>query len=113
MGIEKNYLVNSLLEFYWPLLTQKQRGYMRDYYINDFSLGEISQNFQVSRQAVYDNLRRTEHTLEDYEERLHLYRNFLARNHLIDRIQSHVNQYYSDDQRLRTMILDLERLENR
>ena len=113
MGIEKNYLVNSLLEFYGPLLTRKQRSYMRDYYVNDFSLGEISQNFRVSRQAVYDNLNRTERTLEKYEERLHLYRNFLARNHLIDRIQLHVNQHYSHDQQLKMMIKRLEHLENR
>lgn len=64
MEIEKNYRINSLFAFYQPLLTAKQNNYMQLYYGDDYSLGEIAEEFNVSRQAVYDNLRRTEKILE-------------------------------------------------
>ena len=60
MEIEKNNRINSLLAFYQPLLTKKQDEYMQLYYADDFSLGEIAEEFEISRQAVYDNIRRTE-----------------------------------------------------
>ena len=72
MEIEKNERINSLFEFYQPLLTEKQNQYLELYYADDFSLGEIAENFNVSRQAVYDNIKRTEKILEAYEAKLHL-----------------------------------------
>ncbi len=52
--------MNSLFEFYGALLTSKQHSYLELYYGDDYSLGEIATEFDVSRQAVYDNIRRTE-----------------------------------------------------
>lgn len=60
MELEKNERVNALFAFYQPLLTTKQNDYLQLYYADDFSLGEIAEEFAVSRQAVYDNIRRTE-----------------------------------------------------
>lgn len=42
MEIEKNYRINSLFEFYQPLLTKKQNDYLELYYGDDYSLGEIA-----------------------------------------------------------------------
>lgn len=113
MGIEKNYIVNSWLEFYGPLLTKKQRAYMKCYYSDDLSLGEISANFKVSRQAVYDNLTRTVKILKKDEEQLHLYRNFVDRNQQIDQMQKYLQKKYPQDQKLKQMIQNLEKIENR
>ena len=44
---------------------------MELYYGEDYSLGEIAEEFEVSRQAVYDNIRRSAQLLEDYEQELH------------------------------------------
>ena len=57
------------------------------YYLEDFTLSEISEVFSVSRQAVYDNIKRTEAMLESYEEKLKLYDKFQKRSELIDELE--------------------------
>ena len=111
MEIEKNERINSLFEFYQPLLTEKQNQYLELYYADDFSLGEIAENFNVSRQAVYDNIKRTEKILEAYEAKLHLDAKFQARNKQADEIQQYVKQHYPDDQQLNKLVGRLENLE--
>lgn len=81
--LEKTTRINFLFDFYLELLTPKQRNYMEMYYLEDYSLGEISESCHVSRQAVYDNIRRTEEMLESYEEKLHLYEKFKERKGLL------------------------------
>ena len=65
-----------LTDFYGPLLTEKQRSILRDYYENDFSLSEIADDMNISRQAVYDLIKRTEHQLLQYEAKLGLLTKF-------------------------------------
>ncbi|MFQ3543359.1 putative DNA-binding protein [Halobacillus rhizosphaerae] len=84
--LEKTTRVNFLFDFYQSLLTPKQRNYMELYFLEDYSLGEISENFDVSRQAVYDNIRRTETMLEEYEKKLSLYEKFDQRQNLIQEL---------------------------
>lgn len=64
--------INLLLDFYESLLTDKQRMMLAYYYHDDFSLGEIAAELGISRQAVYDNLKRAESALEQYESKLQL-----------------------------------------
>ncbi len=59
---------------------------MELYYLEDYSLGEISEAFEVSRQAVYDNINRTESMLESYESKLGLYDKFQKRVKMIEEI---------------------------
>ncbi|MBC7104325.1 MAG: YlxM family DNA-binding protein [Firmicutes bacterium] len=61
-----------LYDFYGELLTRHQRELVRLYYGEGLSLGEIARDFGISRQAVYDALRRAEETLCGYEEKLGL-----------------------------------------
>lgn len=61
-----------LYDFYQLLLTEKQQAMMDLYYQQDFSLAEIAETLSISRQAVYDHLRRTESTLEKYETKMKL-----------------------------------------
>lgn len=70
--LEKTLEISMLYDFYSQLLTEKQREMIDLYYNQDFSLGEISEVFGVSRQAVYDTLKRTEKILYEYEEKLKL-----------------------------------------
>ncbi len=70
--IEKTLRMALLFDTYGSVLTEKQREIFCLYYNDDLSLGEIADNYQVSRQAVKDTLRRSETTLNALEERLGL-----------------------------------------
>nr|WP_106784148.1 putative DNA-binding protein [Lysinibacillus timonensis] len=86
MLIEKTTRMNFLFDFYQALLTDKQRSYMELYYLDDHSLGEIAESYKVSRQAVYDNIRRTEAMLEEYEDKLRLFEKFEHRQQIIAKL---------------------------
>lgn len=77
--LEKTTRLNMLYDFYHQLLTKKQMEYMELYYREDYSLAEIAEYHQVSRQAVHDTIRRTEQHLEMYEKKLRLYEKFRKR----------------------------------
>ena len=61
-----------LYDFYGELLKDNQKTVFEDYILNDLSLGEIAQEQGISRQGVYDLVRRCCRQLESYEERLRL-----------------------------------------
>ena len=65
--------IANLLEIYSPLLSEKQREYLEDHFENDLSLSEIAKNNNVSRQAIYDNIKRGVALLYDYEDKLKFY----------------------------------------
>lgn len=103
MEIQKTLEINTLFDFYGPLLTAKQQEYVQLYHRDDFSLGEIAEEFNVSRQAVYDNVKRSETALDEYEEILHLAHDFKKREDAIKAAQDYVVKQYQDD----TKLLDL------
>nr|WP_240353770.1 YlxM family DNA-binding protein [Cohnella algarum] len=70
--MEKTNRINVLFDFYGSLLTEKQQTFLKCYYQDDYSLGEIAEEFDISRQAVYEHLKRAEQALEDYEAKLSL-----------------------------------------
>ncbi|MCS4486244.1 putative DNA-binding protein [Staphylococcus americanisciuri] len=103
----KTLRMNYLYDFYQSLLTEKQRNYLRLYYLEDYALSEIADTFDVSRQAVYDNIRRTGELVEDYEHKLGLYRRFTRRQELYCAMREHINE----PEILERYIQELEELE--
>ena len=70
-----------LFDTYGSMLTDKQRDCFDMRYNQDLSLGEIAQELGVSRQAVNDNLTRTEALLRRMEETIgSVKRDMLIRN---------------------------------
>ena len=59
-----------LYDCYGSMLTDKQREYIEMRYNQDLSLSEIGEMMGVSRQAVFDNLTRTEALLRRMEENI-------------------------------------------
>ena len=76
-----------LFDFYGELLTDKQREYFDLHYNEDYSLAEIAQMSGISRQGVWDMIRRAELTMTELEEKTGLIRRFLERNAEIDAIE--------------------------
>lgn len=103
----KTLRMNYLFDFYQTLLTEKQRNYMELFYLRDYSLSEIAETFDVSRQAVYDNIRRTGDLVEDYETKLKLYEKFEQRQ----MIYNEMKQSIHDTKKLEHLIQKLEELE--
>lgn len=88
--LEKTMRMSDLYDFYEPLLTPKQRNYMTLYYLDDYSLGEIAEQFGVSRQAVYDTLRRSGLMLEEFEGKLALFSKFQKRFALLENLRKSI-----------------------
>lgn len=64
--------IGLLLDFYGQLLTPRQYDILDLHYNKDYSLGEIAEYLGISRQGVYDNLKRGKNTLINYEDNLNL-----------------------------------------
>ena len=109
MEIEKTNRMNALFEFYAALLTDTQMKYIELDYADDYSLAEIAEEFGVSRQAVYDNIKRTEKILEDYEMKLHMYSDYIVRSQILDQI----SEKYPEDPFLQEQISVLSSIDNR
>ncbi|MDO4983898.1 MAG: sigma factor-like helix-turn-helix DNA-binding protein [Eubacteriales bacterium] len=65
-----------LLDFYGELLTDKQRECCELHFNEDLSLGEIAEQLGISRQGVWDNVRRAESAMRDIENKTGLIRRF-------------------------------------
>lgn len=66
--------VIHLFDAYGTLLTLRQQRLMRFYYHDDLSLGEIAARLRITRQAVYDGLRRAIGELSRLERHLGIVR---------------------------------------
>ena len=89
--MQKNLNISVLLDFYGPVLTEKQREVIELYYNEDLSLSEIAEHEGITRQGVRDSIKRGEAILLDMEERLQ----FASRYHgLQDGLDLIIQQAY-------------------
>ena len=101
--IEKKMVIGDLYAFYGQLLTDNQKNMIELYIYEDYSLGEISENLKISRQAIYDSIKRSQKTLQNYEDKLSLiYKYEMHRKELkeigkdVEEIRRSLNQKNSD-----------------
>lgn len=86
--LEKTTQMNLLYDFYGVMLTDKQREFVELYYLDDLSLAEIAEQFEISRQAVHDNIRRAGAQLLELESKLRLVERFERRREVGERVLS-------------------------
>ncbi len=75
---EKNLNVGYLLDFYGELLTERKRSVLDMYYNEDYSLSEIADEIEISRQGVRNIIKKSETELFFYEEKLGLAKKMLT-----------------------------------
>jgi len=76
-----------LFDFYGELLSEHQRSIYKDVVFHDLSLSEIAEEYGISRQGVHDIVKRVNHSLYSYEEKLHLVEKFLLTKEKLHRIE--------------------------
>lgn len=81
--IEKKAL---LFDFYGELLTQHQKNIYSDIVMNDLSYSEVARDEGISRQSVYDLVKRCDKILEEYEEKLKLVEKFVEMKQCVNQI---------------------------
>lgn len=67
-----------LFDFYGELLKPHRREVYEQYIFDDLSLNEIAELRGVSRQSVFDLVKRVNESLTGYEAKLHLVEKFLS-----------------------------------
>ena len=116
------YRMTMLFDFYGDVLTDRQKEFYDLYYNEDLSLGEIAENYGITRQGVRDVIVRAEATMTEIEDKTHIIRRFqqsraaiAAIDQAADRLlQSIDRRSYSDamlDELARTIKENVAKLE--
>lgn len=95
--MEFRFNLINLYDIYGELLTEKQKEYFEDYYFNNLTLSEMSENYEVSRNAIHKQLKEVEEKLNKYEEILK-----------IDEKNKRIKEICNDlEEKTRNQILDI------
>ena len=88
--MEVNNIVelSLLYDFYGALLNEHKREIFEDYILNDYSLSEIATDKGMTRQGVYDIVKRCSKELRGYEEKLSLIQKFQDTKMKVNEIQA-------------------------
>jgi len=73
-SLEEFEYINNLYAIYKDLLTDKQKELMDSYYLYNLSYQEISDNFNISKNGVYDSINHSVKKLYDFEDKLKLFK---------------------------------------
>ena len=90
--MEEAVFRTMLFDFYGELLTDKQREYFHLHYNEDMSLAEIAQSEGISRQGVWDIIRRGEESLRRFEEKTALVARFAAQQGAVAVMEQQLQQ---------------------
>lgn len=85
--MEDRIYLTILYDIYGDLLTEKERKYFEAYYFDNLSLGEISENMYVSRNAVHKSIKLVIEKLNEFESKLHL----KEKNEILSKIINSIN----------------------
>ena len=108
--MEKIVEQGLLYDFYGELLTDHQRKIYEDVVYNDLSLTEIAEENGISRQGVHDLVRRCNHILQDYEDKLHLVEKFLTIKAKVQNMNEIIDLYESTDESTRKLASDIRKI---
>ncbi|NLZ73936.1 MAG: YlxM family DNA-binding protein [Bacteroidales bacterium] len=84
--------LSVLFDFYGELLKDHNKQVFEDYILNDLSLGEIAEEKGISRQGVFDIIKRCSKQLKDYEVKLNLVKKFELTKSKVNQIKDTAKQ---------------------
>lgn len=87
----RSYMI-ILYDYYKELLTIKQQQYFEGYYFENESLQELSENYEVSRNAVHKQVKDAEDKLVEYEKKLGLYQKRIKILQIIDSMDEKIKE---------------------
>ena len=96
------YRMAMLFDFYGDVLTDRQQEFYDLYYNEDLSLGEIAENYGITRQGVRDVIVRAEAILTDLEDKTGLIKRFHTMKQQLEQVQkdaqrlTELSQRYDD-----------------
>ncbi len=74
--LEERGFLSMLYDFFGALLKENNRRIFEAYIQEDYSISEIAEEMEISRQAVHDAVKRITKQLKGYEEKLGLLERF-------------------------------------
>ena len=89
---EETLFRTMLFDFYGELLTAKQKEYFDLHYNADYSLSEIAEETGISRQGVWDIIKRAEETLRKTEDKTGLIRRFRENQEAVAEMEQTINR---------------------
>ena len=97
--MEKNIEISILSQIYKNILTAKQFEILDEYYNSDFSLSEIAENHNITRQAVRDNIKSGENKLYDLENKLGIIKKIKEQEKIVNDVISKLNNLQIQDKK--------------
>ena len=109
--MEKNIEISILSQIYKDILTEKQFEILDQYYNNDYSLSEIAENYNITRQAVRDNIKKGESKLYDLENKLGIMKKNEKQQKIIEDIITKLdNLEIKDKEKINSIKIELMKL---
>lgn len=104
------YRMAMLFDFYGDILTDRQKEFYDLYYNEDLSLGEIAENYGITRQGVRDVIVRAEAVLTELEDKTGLIKRFHTMRRQLEQLQTDAKQMVTrtaqqDDEELEVLAL--------
>ena len=102
------YRMAMLFDFYGDVLTPRQKEFYDLYYNEDLSLGEIAENYNITRQGVRDVIVRAEAILTDLEDKTGLIKRFHTMQAQLEQVRQDAQRLYElsgkyEDEELETL----------
>ncbi len=101
--------ISMLLDYYGTLLTEKQNQILKMYYEEDYSLGEIADIYNISRQAAFDAIKKGEAVLNKYEQALNLTQKQSEKENIAKEIRSLLKKLTVDQNEI-SILEDIKQL---
>ena len=109
-SLDNLYEISLLLDFYGALLSPRQQQILDLYYEENYSLQEIAEELEISRQAVHDAAKKAEKALREFEEKLGLIARFQTQEQVLRNARDSVDALLStaEDPKIRRELLAIK-----